>query len=98
MLRLVVMMQLSNEATDADVTAIIDGLEELPGLVPEIRGYSIGRDAGLIEGNYHLVVVGEFDDEEGFARYSSNDDHQAVIAERIRPFMTSRSAVQYFLD
>jgi len=98
MLRHVVMMQLSNETTDADISAIIDELEALPGVIPEIRGYSVGRDAGLIEGNYQLVVVGEFDDEEGFARYSSNDDHQAVIAERIRPFMTSRSAVQYFLD
>lgn len=98
MLRHVVMMQLSNEASDADITAIIDGLETLPGLVPELRNYSVGLDAGLVEGNYHLVLIADFDDEDGFARYNSNDDHKAVLAERIRPFVTSRSAVQYFLD
>ena len=91
-------MQLSNEATDADITALIDGLEALPGVVPELRNFSVGLDAGLVEGNYHLVLIADFDDEEGFARYNSNDEHQTVIAERIRPLMTSRSAVQYFLD
>ncbi len=98
MLRHVVMMQMSDDATDADIAAIVDGLETLPGLVPEIRSYSVGRDAGLADGNFQVVVIGEFDDEDGFARYNSNIDHQAVIVGRIRPFMTGRSAVQYFLD
>lgn len=98
MLRHVVLMQLSDNATDADVTAIIDGLESLPGLVPEIRDYSVGRDADLSEGNFDVVVIGEFDDEESFVRYLDNADHQAVITERIRPFLSARSAVQYFVD
>lgn len=98
MLRHVVLMQLSNDATDAEVTAIVDGLETLPGLVPEIRNYTVGRDAGLSEGNADVVVIGEFDDEDGFTRYLNNADHQAVIVERIRPFLAARSAVQYFVD
>lgn len=98
MLRHVVMMQLSNHATEADVTAIVEGLRGLPALVPEIRSYSVGVDVGLAEGNYDLVVVGDFDDVDGYKAYSANADHQAVISERIKPFMAARSAVQYAVD
>lgn len=98
MLRHVVMMQLSNDATEADAAAIVAGLETLPGLVPEIRSYSVGRDAGLAEGNFDIVVVGDFDDEDGFRGYGANADHQAVIAERIKPFLAGRSAVQYLIE
>ncbi len=92
------MMQLTSEATDEDAAAIVAGLETLPGLIPEIRSYSVGRDAGLSEGNFDIVLVGDFDDEAGFRTYSENADHLAVITERIRPVMASRTAVQYFID
>ncbi len=95
MLRHVVMMRLTDEATEADREAIVDGLRGLPALVPEIRSYSVGVDAGLAEGNFDLVVVGDFDDDEGYAAYSANADHQDVIATRIRPFLAERAAVQY---
>lgn len=98
MLRHVVMMQLTAEATDEDAAAIVAGLETLPALVPEIRSYSVGRDAGLAEGNFDIVVVGDFDDEAGFAAYGANADHIAVITERIRPFMANRTAVQYIVE
>jgi len=50
---------------------------------------------GGAEGNFELVVVGDFDDDEGYAAYAANADHQAVIASRIRPFLADRAAVQY---
>ena len=95
MLRHVVMMRLTDEATEADRAAIVDGLRALPDLIPEIRSYSVGTDAGLAEGNFELVVVGDFDDDEGYTAYATNADHQAVIALRIRPFLAERAAVQY---
>lgn len=98
MLRHVVMLQLSAEATDADIAAIVDGLAGLPAVIPEIRSYSIGRDAGLAETNYDLVVIGEFEDADGYNAYSANADHQAVITERLKPFLQSRTAVQYVID
>ncbi len=97
MLRHVVMIRLSAEATEADAAAIVDGLETLPELIPEIRSYTIGRDAGLAEGNFDLVVVGDFDDEAGYQAYATNADHVAVIQERIKPFLAERAAVQHVL-
>ena len=96
-MRHVVMIRLNETATEADVSAIVDGLGTLPDLVPEIRSYSIGRDAGISEGNFNLVVVGEFDDEAGYQAYAVNADHVAVINDYIKPFIAGRSAVQYYL-
>ena len=98
MFRHVVMMQLAPHATDENVDAIVQGLHSLPALVPEIRTYSVGLDAGLVEGNFDLVVVGDFDDVDGYLAYNANADHQALLAERIKPFIAGRSAVQYLTE
>lgn len=98
MFRHVVMMQLAESATDADLTAIIDGLETLPGLIPEILSYSVGRDLGVQEGSYDLVIVADFEDQAAFDVYNANQDHLDVINTFIVPHRGARSAVQYTLD
>lgn len=98
MLRHVVMMQLSPSITEEQVQAIVDGLEALPAEVPEIHSYSVGLDMGLVDGNFDLVLVGEFESVEAFRTYSANADHQRVISERIAPFVIGRSAVQYTIS
>jgi hypothetical protein len=97
MIRHVVMMKLIAATTDADKSAMVEALGELPGLVPEIRSYSIGVDAGLGEGNFDLVVIGDFDDANGYAAYASNADHQRVVVEYLRPALAERVAIQYEL-
>jgi hypothetical protein len=98
MFRHVVMMQFAPHATEEDVDAIVQGLRALPSLVPVIRRYSVGLDAGLVDGNFDLVVVADFDDVDGYLAYNANADHQAVLAERIKPFVAGRSAVQYLTE
>ncbi len=98
MFRHVVMMQLAESSTDADLTAIIDGLETLPGLVPEIVSYSVGRDLRAQEGTFDLVLVADFEDQAGFDAYNANQDHLDVIMTLIKPHLGARAAVQYSLD
>ena len=95
MFRHVVMMRWKPEATAGEKAAVVDGLRELPGLIREIRSYSIGTDAGINEGNFDLVVVADFDDAAGYVVYRDHPDHQAVIQVRIRPILAERAAVQY---
>ena len=92
------MMQFAPHATDEDVDALMEGLRALPSLVPEIRTYSFGLDAGLVEGNFDLVVVADFDDVDGYLAYAANADHQALLADRIKPFVAGRTAVQYITE
>jgi hypothetical protein len=94
-LRHVVMMRFTPESTPAQQAAVTDALRELPGRIPEIRSYSIGTDAHVNEGNFDLVVVADFDDVDGYLVYRDHADHQAVIAEHIRPILAERAAVQY---
>ena len=46
-------------------------------------------------GNFDLAVVADFDDEAGYRVYATNPEHLTVIAERIRPILADRAAVQY---
>jgi hypothetical protein len=95
MFRHVVMFRYAEGTTAAQRKAVLDGLAELPGMMPEIRNYHFGEDAGLVDGNFDLAVVAEFDDEAGYRSYATNPDHLSLIAERIRPVIAQRCAVQF---
>ena len=95
MFRHTVLLQLSDDATDDQKTAICAALAELPGRIPEIRSYTIGTNAGDRPDNYDIAVIGDFDDKAGYQIYSDHPDHIAVIQELIAPLLTDRAAVQF---
>ena len=99
MFRHVVLLKWSDTATIEQRRAVPTALETLPPLIPEIRGYRVGVDAGLApEGKSDLVVVADFDDIAGYVVYRDHPVHQDVIARFIRPILASRAAVQHELD
>jgi len=95
MIRHIVLLKLQDTATDADRANILEGLATLPGLIPPLRSYVFGTDAGLAEGNADIAVVADFDDVAGYEAYRDHEAHQQVIAERIRPVLATRTAIQY---
>jgi len=95
MFRHIVLLTLREDATEADRDAIVAELRTLPDLVPTIRAYDIGLDAGLNAGNATISVVADFDDADGYLTYRDHPDHQRVIAEHIAPVLAARSAIQY---
>jgi Stress responsive A/B Barrel Domain len=95
MFRHVVLLRLVPEATAEQRQAVLDGLATLPGQIPELRSYVFGPDAGVNEGNFDLAVVADFDDVDRYRVYATHPVHLAVIAERIRPILADRAAVQY---
>ncbi len=48
----------------------------------------------MVDGNWDFAVVADFDDEEGWRTYTADATHQQIIAERIRPIVAERAAVQ----
>jgi uncharacterized protein (DUF1330 family) len=60
-----------------------------------MTAFAVGGDAGLAEGNAHTALVADFPDVAAYRRYAADPRHQAVIAEHVRPWLASRSAVQY---
>ena len=81
--------------TDQQIAELAEALAALPGVIPEIRSYRFGRDAGLGEGNFDFAVVAEFDSAEGYGVYATHPAHVDVITRLIRPLRDQRSAVQF---
>lgn len=96
MVRHVVILKLAGTAPE-EVSGIREALEELPGLIPSIRGYVVGVDLGLDPTGAHIAVVADFDDVAGFEAYRDDPSHRRVIAERIAPVLQDRVASQFEL-
>lgn len=91
MFRHVVMFRWNEDVTIDEVSATGRALDALPALVPTIRDYRHGGDAGVNSGNFDYVVVADFDDVDGYLAYRDHPDHQALIAARV----ADRAAVQF---
>jgi len=90
-----VLFRFSPESTTEQVEAMTAGLSTLPGQIPEIRSYQIGRNIGENVDNWHFAVVADFDDVEGWKVYANHPIHLEVIRECVHPILADRAAVQY---
>ena len=95
MIRHIVLLTFGDDATDAQIQAVEDALSTLPGRLPELRAYVIGRDLGINAGNATFAVAADFDDVDGYVKYRDDPEHRRIIAELIAPILAGRTAVQY---
>lgn len=95
MLRHVVLLRLTEGTPPEHVEEIVGALRELPGRIPELRSYTVGRDLGLAPTNADLIVVADLDDDAAYARYRDHPAHRRVLDELISPVLAERSAVQF---
>jgi len=94
MFRHCVMFTWNEDATDEAKAAVAAGLDELAKL-DAISTYHHGPDAGVSEGNWDYVAVRDFASVDDYKIYAHDADHQALIANVIRPNISARAAVQY---
>ena len=95
MLRHVVLFTWSADADAGRRATTVEALRRLREDVGGMTSLTVEDDAGLVEGNAHTVLIADFPDAEAFTRYAQDPVHQAVLAEHVRPWLASRSAVQY---
>ncbi|GIH96608.1 Dabb family protein [Planobispora siamensis] len=95
MFRHVVLFTWADDATDEQRAAVVTELGRLPGIIPEIRSYTLGADAGVNQGNHQFALVADFDSVDDYLVYRDHPVHQAVIAEHIKPILASRAAAQF---
>ena len=96
MLRHVAVFRWVEGTSSAEVDAFASALAGLPALIPEIRAYRFGPDAGLgLSANADFAVVADFDDVEGYATYAAHPAHQDVIVRLLRPLVAERLSVQF---
>jgi len=80
MIKHVVLFKFKPEASAGDRQRLVDGLNTLPGLIPEIKGWRLvpsvpGRPARF----YHLALFADFEDVAAVDRYVAHPDHQKVV-------------------
>ena len=91
-----VMFRWKPEIPDGQVEKITAALSSLPGVIPTVRSYRCGPDAGTgSAGNFDYAVAATFDDIDGWRVYDEDAEHNRVRAEVIRPWIAERAAVQF---
>ncbi len=97
MIRHTVLFRFPAHTGDEVVAEVAEALRALPVKVSEIRAYQVGRDLGLRDGSWDLVVIGDFDSPDDFAGYLAHPDHQAVV-KRVDEIGVERASVQFEAD
>lgn len=97
MFRHCVMFKWAEGVSDDAKAAVSAGLDELAKL-DAVADYRHGPDAGVSEGNYDYVVVGDFTSVDNYKIYATDEDHLTLIADHIKPNISARAAVQYHVD
>jgi hypothetical protein len=95
MIRHVVVITWTPEATQQQKQAVSAELAALPPLLKGLVHYSFGADAGLADGNASFAVVADFEDADSYLAYRTHPAHLDVINRTIAPISAQRRAVQY---
>lgn len=95
MFRHVVMFKFVDTVTAEQKLAVLEGLSRLPNEIGQIRSFSFGEDARVVDGNYDVVVVADFDSSDDYLVYASHPGHREFVSTCVLPFLGSRAAVQY---
>ncbi|TDB82399.1 Dabb family protein [Actinomadura sp. KC216] len=93
--RHVVMFRWAEGTTTGQQDEVAARLRELPAVIPEIREYSLGADAGVNPAAYDFVLVADFADQDGYLAYRDHPSHRAVVDRYITPITAERASIQY---
>ena len=94
MLRHLVFFRFKPGVREDEIIDLQDSLRSLPGRIPDISGFEVGRDVVRSERSYDLALFSTFEDLPAMQRYQVHPDHQAVVA-KVRQLCDSVVAVDY---
>jgi hypothetical protein len=97
-LRHIVMLRFKPESSAETRATVVAGLRGLPSHVPTIRGWTVGENAGVNPDTFDVVLVGEFDDVEGYVAYRDHPFHVEFIRTHTKPNTADRASIQFELD
>ena len=95
MIRHTALFKWAADATDEQKQAASAEVAKLPSIVPSIRAFAFGPDAGYAEPNFDFAVTADFDDEAGYFAYRDDPAHREIVQRYITPLAAQRAAVQF---
>jgi hypothetical protein len=94
MLKHVVFMKFKTSVTESDIADLEKSLRALPGVIPEIKEYVLGRDVLHTERSYDFALVSAFESIEAMKKYQVHPDHVAVLG-KVRAMCDGILAVDF---
>ncbi len=89
----VAMFRFREDVSDQEIADVRRRLVAMPDTIDVIREFRVGRDAGLSDATWDMVVIVTFDDADGYREYAGHPDHVPIV-EDIGRLATDRVAVQ----
>jgi len=83
MLRHIVIFKFREGVTKDDprVTEVYSRMAQLPGLIPEVRGWEQGYNVSGRDIAYDLALFSSFENQESLQLYSDHPAHRAVVGQ-----------------
>lgn len=79
MIRHIVFFKFKLSTADVEIRKLEGRLGALPGKIPEIREYEMGRDVTGSERAFDFALVSSFDDVDSLRKYIAHPEHQEVL-------------------
>lgn len=76
------------------IERVRSGLESLPAAVSDIRSLQVGVNGAGGDDNWDVVLLADYDDEDGLRRYVEHPEHQKVAA-YIQSVVSERAGVDF---
>jgi hypothetical protein len=99
MIRHVVAWKLAAEDEESRVAAaaaIQAALAPLPGIIPEIKSFSIGPNVAYADTNWDICLVADYEDLDGLETYQVHPEHLKAV-DVVRPLVSARASVDFEL-
>ena len=91
-----VAFRFKDDVSESDVRAILDGFADFPRRYPAMHNWSMGLNVSDRDQTYTHAFSVEFDTEEGFRAFLSDEYHLTFVRERFRPAISTRAIVSYY--
>ena len=95
MIHHVVLFKFQSTISSEDIKAIEDGLLSMKSKVPDIVSLSVGKNFSERSQGFEFVLSVYLPSKEALASYQSNEYHQAVVTDYIKPKVVETLAVDY---
>jgi len=95
MIRHIVLFTWKPETTVEQKNRVSSELSALSKMVPGVRSYHFGADAGIVAGdNAEFALTADFDNADAYLVYRNHPAHLAVLENTINPILERRVAAQ----
>jgi len=97
MLTHIVLLKWNDKVTAECIAAITENFAKLPAVIPEIKSYEFGPDAGVIKNGADYALVAKFNNAEELKTYIKHQAHQDFMKHYSMPYIESFQSAQFEL-